>query len=186
MPLGIHASLAKPKPARDPTLRLRSLPLHRLVKVINRLVKLLFGIVLRLVELGCGIAREFFELGLGLAHFGSYGLVGFADFVADIADLWVCKVFGQLRSNREQSRVEKEDESIRCYRSSSPQSVPILRLAFSLLRQRCSGLSTRLWRFRHHLSMRISYDLALSSGLPVYKRSAFFCATLVSPPAVYK
>ena len=85
---GAYASLAKPKPARDPTLGLRCLPLHSLVKVVNRLVKLLFSVTLRLVELGCGIARKLFEFGLGLAHFGRYGLVGFVNFVTDITDLY--------------------------------------------------------------------------------------------------
>ena len=82
-----YALLAKSKPARDPTLRLRRLPLHGLIKVIDRFIELLFRVILRLFELGCGIARELFEFGLGLAHFGRYGPVGFVNFVADITNL---------------------------------------------------------------------------------------------------
>ena len=64
-----YVLLAEPKPARDPALCLRRLPLHSLIKSINRLVELLFCIVLSLVELGSRIIFELLELGLGLAHF---------------------------------------------------------------------------------------------------------------------
>ena len=60
------------------------------------------------------------------------------------------------------------EASIRCYRSWSPRSVPILHLASSLLRWIHSDLSMRLWSFRHHLPLRVSaraqMKLLMTSG----------------------
>lgn len=84
-----YALLAKSKPARDPTLRLRRLPLHSLVKIIHALIQLLFGIILSLVELGRGVVLEPFEFGLGLAHFGRYSFVRLMNLVTNITNLYV-------------------------------------------------------------------------------------------------
>ena len=141
-------SLAKPEPARDATLGLRGLPLHCLIESINGLIEFFFRIILALVELRSCIVLELFEFGLGLAHFGGDSLVGLMDLLADIVYLYVDSLSAE---NNQAMRGAGKQASIRCDRFWSPRFVPILRLASSLLRQRCSGPSTTLWRFQHHL-----------------------------------
>lgn len=95
-----YALLAKPKPARDPTLRLRRLPLHSLIKGVDRLIELLLCIIFSLVELRRGVVLEFFELGLGLAHFGRNDLVGLVNLLADIINLFVDTLLAKNSGSR--------------------------------------------------------------------------------------
>lgn len=127
-----YALLAEPKPARDPTLRLRRLPLHSLIKIVDRLIELLLRIILALVELGGGVVLELLKLGLGLAHFGRNGFVGLVNLGADIIDL--CAGHSLARSNGIRAK-RKNHQAYRVINLRACNLCPF----FTLLLRFCAG-----------------------------------------------
>ena len=104
--------LLEPKPAGDTALSLRCLPLHSLVKLVNRSAGIFPRFFCRFLRLSHGVLCKLGRLGLSLSCFLRDHGVGFVQFLSRILHLKLAYQFtNSLQAFRPQN-VKLTDESI--------------------------------------------------------------------------